>query len=69
MGDVAKEVAIHPVAEAPAEDPEGAGLVAEAPRSFGRGDALDEVGSQRLILALAWVRGLAEEALFRRKRM
>jgi hypothetical protein len=50
------------VAEAPAEDAEGAGLVAEAPRGLVGGGPLDEEGAERLILPLARVVGLGEES-------
>jgi hypothetical protein len=52
------------VAEAPAEDAEGAGLVAEATRGLGGGDALDEEGAEGLVLALARMVGLGEEPGF-----
>jgi len=49
------------VAEAPAEETEGAGLVAEATRGLGGREALDEEGAQGLVLPLARVVGLGEE--------
>jgi hypothetical protein len=49
------------VSEAPAEDPEGARLVAEPGGNLGRGRALGEVRPQRLVLALPWLGRLEEE--------
>ncbi|MGH6689354.1 MAG: hypothetical protein ACREF4_01550 [Gammaproteobacteria bacterium] len=56
-----EEVAVHLVAKAPAEDPEGAGLVAEPEGHGGGRRAVGEVGAQRLVLALAGMRRLHEE--------
>jgi len=50
---LAEEVAIHLVPEAPAEDPEGPGLIAEPTGHLGRRGTIGEVGAQRLVLALA----------------
>ena len=69
MGDVAEEIAIHLVPEAPAEDAEGAWLVAELARGVSRGELLDEVGTQGFVLALAGVDRFEEEAGFLRYRM
>jgi len=43
------------------QNAEGAGGVAEAPGDFLGGELLDEIGAQRLILALAGGGGLQEE--------
>jgi hypothetical protein len=56
-----EEVAVHLVAKAPAEDAESAGLVAEPEGHGGGRRALGEVGAQRLVLALAWMRRFHEE--------
>ena len=69
VGDIAEEVAVHVVAEAPAKDAEGACLVAEASGRLGGGDPFEEIGAQRFVLALVWVAGLMEEAFLGRKRM
>ncbi len=58
---LAEEVAVHLVPEAPAEDAEGAGLVAEPEGHLGRRGALGKVGAQRLVLALAGRGGVQEE--------
>ena len=56
------------MAEAPTQDAERTRLVTElAP--FRRGESLDEVGAESLVLALPGVTGLPEEPLLRRKRM
>jgi hypothetical protein len=47
--------------EAPAEDAEGPGLVAESTGHLGRRGAVGEVGAQRLVLALARLRRFQEE--------
>jgi hypothetical protein len=60
--DLAEELAVHLVAEAPAEDAEGAGLVAEPEGDDGGGRALGKVGAQGLVLALARVGRLQEES-------
>ena len=52
------------VAELVAEDAEGAGGVAEALRGLRRGQALDEVGAQGLVLAVEGLLGGQEEAGF-----
>jgi hypothetical protein len=49
------------MAKAPAEDAEGAGLVAEPAGGLRGRELLDEVGAQRLVLALARVVRLGEE--------
>jgi hypothetical protein len=54
-------VTFHDVAEAPAEDAEGSGLVPEAAGCLGGGEALDEIGAERFVLALARVVGFGEE--------
>jgi hypothetical protein len=59
--DLPEELAVHLVAEAPAEDAEGAGLIAEPEGDGVRRRALGEVGAQRLVLALARVGRLQEE--------
>jgi hypothetical protein len=57
----AEEVAVHLVPEAPAEDAEGAGLVAEPEGDLGRWGPLGEISAQRLVLALAGLGRLQEE--------
>ena len=57
-----KKVAQRPLPELVAEDPERAGRVAEAPRRLRRRDLVDEVGPQRLVLALPRLGRLPEEA-------
>ena len=57
----AEEVAVHLVPEAPAEDAEGAGLVAEPEGDLGRRGPLGEVRAQRLVLTLAGLGRLQEE--------
>jgi hypothetical protein len=44
------------------EHAKGAGRVAEAASDLGRGELLDEIGAQGLVLALAWGGRFAEEA-------
>ena len=57
----AEELPVHLVPEAPAEDPEGPGLVAEPTGHLGRRGAVGEIGAQRLVLALARLRRFQEE--------
>ena len=57
----AEEVPVHLVPEAPAEDAEGPGLVAEPAGHLGRRGAVGEVGAQRLVLALARLARFQEE--------
>jgi hypothetical protein len=52
------------VAKAPAEDAEGAGLVAEPAGNVGGGQTFDEVGAERLVLALLGVPWFEEERGF-----
>jgi hypothetical protein len=61
-GLLKERATIHFVSEAPAQIAEGAGLVAEPAGGFGRGHPLDEVGAQRLVLAMSGLGGLQEEA-------
>jgi len=64
--NVAEEVAQCPPPEFVAQHPEGPGGVAEARGGHGRRPAIDEVGAQRLVLALTRTLGLQEEALVSR---
>ena len=64
VGDIAKEISVHGVAKAPAENAKGPGLVPEAAGYFCRGQSLEEVGAQGLVLTLPRVFGLPKEALF-----
>jgi hypothetical protein len=63
VGNVAEEISVHVVAKAPAENAKGTGLVSETAGCFRRRHSLDEVGAKGLVLALAWMPGLLEEAL------
>ena len=60
--DVPEELAPGPLAEAVAKDPERARRIPKAAGRRGRGEALDEVGAQRLVLPLPRVLRLDEEA-------
>jgi hypothetical protein len=61
MWDRPKELPIHLMAEAPAKQPERAGLVSETASRFSRGNSLNEVGPERLVLPLAWMFGLQKK--------
>jgi hypothetical protein len=61
VGARPEEVPVHLVPEAPAEDAEGSGLVAEPTGHLGRRGAVGEVGAQRLVLALARLARFQEE--------
>ncbi len=65
-GDVLEERPLGPLAEAVAEDPERPRGIAKAARRLGRGESLDEVGAQCLVLPLPWMLRLHEEAGFGR---
>jgi hypothetical protein len=61
---VTEEVTVHAMAKAPDEDPEGPGLVPELTGDLGGAEVIGEEGPKGLVLALARVAGLEEEALF-----
>jgi hypothetical protein len=63
-GDVAEELPAALLAETVAEHAERPRGVAEAARRLGRGEFLDEVGAQRLVLPLPRMLRLHEEAGF-----
>jgi hypothetical protein len=64
MGDIAKELTFHLMAKSPAQEAEGAWLVAESGRRFSRRQSLYEVRPERLVLALPRMGGIKEESRF-----
>lgn len=62
--DISEEFTVSVLSEAPAQDTEGAGLVAEPTGRLERRKAGDEVGPERLVLALPGVLRFEEEPGF-----